>query len=388
METAVDYSQPTVEEVVEKIRKMITAGILKPGSKLPAERKLAEELNVSRRTLKNAIQKLEFYGLVKTLPQSGTRVQGKGIIALEGLAIDILDFEKEDLKHFDCLKGEICLNNVNDFIISDLENDISSEKKIELDAFLKEHSLESDKKYFYATKLKPNLSEVFEDKGGLKKRGTIIPFFVKMASIAAVGLLLFNFMGTNNSQYYSARTNNFVLNIDTLQHKFEFNLADNNAVETLDLKETKQNPDFKNNLPQYSDVKVDSIQPIIQNEPVFNDDVVIKEQLPAAQQIVQENGKKQVFGEAHKSTKTTVPFFKNNELEYSKALSFLGDGYEKYGWIVFIFIVVFIVTGISNGANLTDGIDGLAAGSSAIMVITLAVFSWVSGNIIFADYFE
>ena len=120
----------------------------------------------------------------------------------------------------------------------------------------------------------------------------------------------------------------------------------------------------------------------------FNDDVVIKEQLPAAQQIVQENGKKQVFGEAHKSTKTTVPFFKNNELEYSKALSFLGDGYEKYGWIVFIFIVVFIVTGISNGANLTDGIDGLAAGSSAIMVITLAVFSWVSGNIIFADYLD
>lgn len=188
----------------------------------------------------------------------------------------LTDFEKEDLKHFDCLKGEICLNNVNDFIISDLENDISTEKKIELDAFLKEHSLESDKKYFYATKLKPNLSEVFEDKGGLKKKGTIIPFFVKMASIAAVGLLLFNFMGTNNSQYYSARTNNFVLNIDTLQHKFEFNLADNNAVETLDLNETKQNSDFKNNLPQYSDVKVDSIQPIIQNEPVFNDDVVIE----------------------------------------------------------------------------------------------------------------
>ena len=120
----------------------------------------------------------------------------------------------------------------------------------------------------------------------------------------------------------------------------------------------------------------------------FNDDVVIKEQLPVSQQIVQENGKKKVFGEAHKSTKTTVPFFKNNELEYSKAFNFLGDGYEKYGWIVFIFITVFIVTGISNGANLTDGIDGLAAGSSAIMVMTLAVFAWVSGNIIFADYLD
>jgi phospho-N-acetylmuramoyl-pentapeptide-transferase len=120
----------------------------------------------------------------------------------------------------------------------------------------------------------------------------------------------------------------------------------------------------------------------------FNDDVVIKEQLPIDQQIIQENGRKQVFGEAHKSTKTTVPFFKSNELDYSKPLSFLGDGYEKYGWIVFIFITVFIVTGVSNGANLTDGIDGLAAGSSAIIVITLAVFAWVSGNIIFADYLD
>ena len=120
----------------------------------------------------------------------------------------------------------------------------------------------------------------------------------------------------------------------------------------------------------------------------FNDDVVIKEQLPVEQQIVQENGRRIVFGDAHKSTKTTVPFFKNNELDYSKALSFLGDGYEKYGWIVFILITVFIVTGISNGANLTDGIDGLAAGSSAIMVVTLAVFAWVSGNIIFADYLD
>ncbi|WP_439128119.1 phospho-N-acetylmuramoyl-pentapeptide-transferase [Polaribacter sp.] len=120
----------------------------------------------------------------------------------------------------------------------------------------------------------------------------------------------------------------------------------------------------------------------------FNENVTIKEQLPVQQQVVKENGRKQVFGEAHKSTKTTVPFFKNNELDYSKALSFLGDGYEKYGWIIFIFITVFIVTGVSNGANLTDGIDGLAAGSSAIMVVTLAVFAWVSGNIIFADYLD
>lgn len=120
----------------------------------------------------------------------------------------------------------------------------------------------------------------------------------------------------------------------------------------------------------------------------FNDGITIKEKLPLNQQITAENGKRVVFGNEHKSTKTTVPFFKNNELDYADALRFLGDGFENYGWIIFIFITVFIVTGISNGANLTDGIDGLAAGSSAIIVITLAIFAWVSGNIIFADYLD
>lgn len=120
----------------------------------------------------------------------------------------------------------------------------------------------------------------------------------------------------------------------------------------------------------------------------FNDNVVIKEQLPIAEQTINAEGKRQVFSEAHKSLKTTVPFFKNNELDYAKPLTYLGEGLEKYGWIIFIFITVFIITGISNGANLTDGIDGLAAGSSAIMVVTLAVFAWVSGNIIFADYLD
>ncbi len=120
----------------------------------------------------------------------------------------------------------------------------------------------------------------------------------------------------------------------------------------------------------------------------FNDGFTIKEQLPINQQVIQQNDKKIVFGEAHKSTKTTIPFFKNNELEYSELLKFLGGNYEKYGWIVFILVTVLIVTGLSNGANLTDGIDGLAAGTSAIIVITLAVFAWVSGNIIFADYLD
>ncbi len=120
----------------------------------------------------------------------------------------------------------------------------------------------------------------------------------------------------------------------------------------------------------------------------FNDSVTIKQKLPKEQQIIQQDGKRILFGKAEKSTKTTVPFFKNNELDYSIFLSFLGEGAKEYGWIIFIFITIFIVTGVSNGANLTDGIDGLAAGSSAIIVVALAVFAWVSGNIIFADYLD
>lgn len=120
----------------------------------------------------------------------------------------------------------------------------------------------------------------------------------------------------------------------------------------------------------------------------FSPSVTIKEQLPIQDQVVNIMGKKQVFGQAHKSTKTTVPFFKNNELDYAEALSFLGGDYHKYAWLIFIPIVIFIVTAISNGANLTDGIDGLAAGSSAIMVLVLALFAWVSGNIVFADYLD
>ena len=91
-------------------------------------------------------------------------------------------------------------------------------------------------------------------------------------------------------------------------------------------------------------------------------------------------------GEKEKSTKTNIPFFKNNELEYSKALTWISKDLEPYAWIIFIPIVIFIVTAISNGANLTDGIDGLAAGSSAIIVLTLGIFAWISGNVIFSNY--
>ncbi len=87
-----------------------------------------------------------------------------------------------------------------------------------------------------------------------------------------------------------------------------------------------------------------------------------------------------------KSTKTTIPFVKDNELDYSAALTWINKDWVDYSWLIFIPIVIFIITAVSNGANLTDGIDGLAAGNSAIIVLTLGVFSWVSGNVIFSDY--
>jgi len=87
-----------------------------------------------------------------------------------------------------------------------------------------------------------------------------------------------------------------------------------------------------------------------------------------------------------KSTRTTIPFFKNNEFDYSKLITWISPGMKKYSWIIFIPFVIFIVTAVSNGANLTDGIDGLAAGTSAIIVLTLGIFTWVSGNVIFSEY--
>ena len=87
-----------------------------------------------------------------------------------------------------------------------------------------------------------------------------------------------------------------------------------------------------------------------------------------------------------KSTATTIPFFKNNEFDYADLLAWTGEGYEDYAWLIFIPIVIFIITAVSNGANLTDGIDGLAAGTSAISVLALGIFTFVSGNIIFSNY--
>ena len=91
-------------------------------------------------------------------------------------------------------------------------------------------------------------------------------------------------------------------------------------------------------------------------------------------------------GREIKSTTTTIPFTKNNELDYAKVLEWTGEGYEKWAWLIFIPIVIFIITAVSNGANLTDGIDGLAAGTSAISVLAIGIFTFISGNIILSSY--
>lgn len=83
---------------------------------------------------------------------------------------------------------------------------------------------------------------------------------------------------------------------------------------------------------------------------------------------------------------TTIPFVKNHEFNYSKLISWMGEGSEKYTWIIYILIVTFIITAVSNGANITDGLDGLAAGVSAIIGVALGVFIYVSGNYVLADY--
>lgn len=94
----------------------------------------------------------------------------------------------------------------------------------------------------------------------------------------------------------------------------------------------------------------------------------------------------QAAGIEEKSTATTIPFFKNNEFDYAELLAWTGDGYEDWAWLIFIPVVIFIITAVSNGANLTDGIDGLAAGTSAVSVLALGIFTFVSGNIIFSNY--
>lgn len=127
----------------------------------------------------------------------------------------------------------------------------------------------------------------------------------------------------------------------------------------------------------------------------FNNDVVIREKIrqTSSRSAVQMSEFERIpdhvnrfSKQAIKSTKTTIPFVKNNEFDYAVLLKPLGEKARKYAYLVFIPIIIFIITAISNGANLTDGIDGLATGTSAIIGATLGILAWVSGNIVFADY--
>ena len=118
----------------------------------------------------------------------------------------------------------------------------------------------------------------------------------------------------------------------------------------------------------------------------FHPDVTIKDKNVDTQVYELADENTSIIRLEEKSTRTTIPFLKNNEFDYSDLITWINPALEKYTWIIFIFFVVLILTAVSNGANLTDGIDGLAAGSSAIIVLTLGVFTWVSGNIIFSDY--
>ena len=129
----------------------------------------------------------------------------------------------------------------------------------------------------------------------------------------------------------------------------------------------------------------------------WNPNVVVKEKL-VSKSIVIEHSNENVIEDmrlsenalyspkAVKSTTTTIPFIKNHEFDYAFLISWMGKGYEKYACLVFIPIVILIITAVSNGANITDGIDGLATGTSAIIGATLGVLAYVSGNTVFANY--
>ena len=123
---------------------------------------------------------------------------------------------------------------------------------------------------------------------------------------------------------------------------------------------------------------------------IFHGDIVVKEQLSDTQIITEENiSVSNEFGferEAKKSTKTTIPFVKNNEFDYKILTNWMGDMAPIASLILFVLIVILIITAVSNGANMTDGLDGLATGTSAIIGATIAVFAYVSGNIMAADY--
>lgn len=127
----------------------------------------------------------------------------------------------------------------------------------------------------------------------------------------------------------------------------------------------------------------------------MSDDVVIRERTTLVEVGIptstvdegfSQDGRMQILTRDMKSTKTTIPFFKDNELDYSWFTSWAGEYADDLGWVLFVIVTIFIITAVSNGANLTDGLDGLATGTSAIIGATLGILAYVSGNMVYADY--
>ena len=120
----------------------------------------------------------------------------------------------------------------------------------------------------------------------------------------------------------------------------------------------------------------------------FHSDITVKRQKVTAANSIENISRNRMpeFYPEEKTLLTTIPFVKENEFNYESLISWAGEEARNYVWLIFIPIIIFIITAVSNGANLTDGIDGLAAGTSAIIGVTLALFAWVSGNVIFSDY--
>jgi phospho-N-acetylmuramoyl-pentapeptide-transferase len=125
---------------------------------------------------------------------------------------------------------------------------------------------------------------------------------------------------------------------------------------------------------------------VVVKEKVINKSIVIEHNNDNVIDEMRQSENALYSSKAVKSTTTTIPFIKNHEFDYASLLSWMGHGYQKYAWLVFIPIVILIITAVSNGANITDGIDGLATGTSAIIGATLGILAYVSGNTVFANY--
>lgn len=121
----------------------------------------------------------------------------------------------------------------------------------------------------------------------------------------------------------------------------------------------------------------------------FNDDVVARvyTTVPVVDEVeMVEGNQTKVVSKTIHAPVTNVPFFKNNRFNYTSLVSFLGEKAQSWGWVIFVLAVIFIITAVSNGANMTDGLDGLTTGVSTIIGVTLGIFAYLSGHVVYADY--